>query len=112
MSLDKTCKKCGMRLGEHLVPPTPRLQCPDPRPDDTAQLAREVARELRRRMSAIAANDSVCVARLEPDRICPRASVVMYSLCSSDFDNLGPVAIADAIVAAESKLAQELAGDK
>lgn len=74
----------------------------DPRPSDPAELAKAVAAELRKRG---------IWAHVDP-RIGPVVYVsAAYPMFRNDFDNLGPVAIADEIQAAEVRRAQEWAGD-
>lgn len=75
----------------------------DERPDDMAELARLVAKELRKRgIWAWANNGFVNVGR---------GHFAPYAMVWSDFDNLTPRECADVIQAEEAKKATEWAGD-
>jgi hypothetical protein len=114
------CPKCMRQWREHAIDIDSRdnlkTLCPgqppdDPRPDDPAELARQVAIELRKRGIWAHKDDELPYVKT------PFPMLVMfreypYSIHASEFDNLGPIAIADAIQALEAKRAQEWAGDK
>ena len=74
----------------------------DPRPSDMAELARLTAIELRKRGIWARVNIWHNV----------EISECVYSLLFSDFNNLGPIAIADEIQRQEAIRAQEWAGNK
>ena len=84
----------------------------DPQPSDLAELAALVAKELRKRgiwaKAGGLTNERVVQISRPADCMAHR----WHSMLFSDFDNLGPIAIADAIQALEAKRAQEWAGDK
>jgi hypothetical protein len=91
---------------------------PDHRPKDPAQLAAMVAAELRKRgiWADVAGAPPECI-RL-PSAIHHKASINGYyrghviALYGADFDNKGPLEIANTIQALEAQRAQEWAGDK
>ena len=90
----------------------PRRDADNLRPSDPAQLAAEVARELRKRGIWARVGDTfsshiVCVPR-------PSDCVEFrwYSMHHPDFDNLTPIEIAESIRAQEAQRAKEWAGDK
>jgi hypothetical protein len=75
----------------------------DPRPGDMAELARETAKELRKRgIFAEVRGEYVGVES-------PHAAA--YTLYASEYDNLGPVGCADVIQAEEASRARMWAGD-
>jgi hypothetical protein len=83
-----------------------------PRPADVAELARLVAKELRRRGIWAESDESVVVVprRVRPQF--PRAcTVVWHIMNATHFDNLTPRECADVIQAEEAHRAQEWAGD-
>lgn len=89
----------------------------DERPADMAELARLVAKELRRRGIWATHCDetapfgaSVGMPRFFGDEKQPRR--FWYSLHGVDFDNLTPSKCADVIQAEEARKAQEWAGDE
>lgn len=89
----------------------------DPRPDDMAELAQAVARELSRvapwsASGAQGALEAVRVLSLRKLQGEWTAVWTAYSMFDERFDNLGPRAIASVIQAEETKRAQEWAGDK
>jgi hypothetical protein len=105
-----TCATCLSRFDAPI-----RTEPKDPRPDDPAELARMVAIELRTRQQgtfAVAVAEHVLVARIRGRNGDYRSELGYHTMSASDFDNLGPIAIADAIQALEAKRAQEWAGDK
>lgn len=112
---DLLCPKCGVRWGEHLIPPVQRPICPGPtRPDDVAELARLVAKELRRRgIHATVAHADWGNTVVAP-RPLSRGNGLRWQwhpMSRSEFDNLTPSEIADVIQAEEAKKAAEWAGD-
>jgi predicted phosphoribosyltransferase len=70
---------------------------------DAERMARDVAKELRRR--GIWADYFACVVQIAPN------AVHNYSMYHSDFDNLSANEVADVIQTQEARLAQEHAGD-
>jgi hypothetical protein len=89
-----------------------------PRPDDMGELARLVARELRRRgIWADARADYtesawfVWVAQLTRLGTRVLGEMGWYSISASDFDNLTPKECADVIQREEARKASEWAGD-
>ncbi len=94
-----------------LATATARHLVDDPRPENVAELAAEVARELRKRGIWARVGDTVNACAVRVPRPADRMDRRWYSMFSPDFDNLGPIAIANAIVAMEAKRAQEWAGD-
>jgi hypothetical protein len=87
----------------------------DPRPDDPAELARMVAKEPRKRGNFAREYRSVvevaCFVGAEGKTDTAYPGYHSYSVHFADFDNLGPIAIADEIQAHEARRAQEWAGD-
>jgi hypothetical protein len=95
----------------------PDVPSPDPRPDDPAELARQVAKELRKRTWAEARPALgghvwfVWVARLCHNGRAIKAELGDYSPTDPTFAGMGPVAITNEIVRQEALRAQEWAGD-
>lgn len=90
--------------------------CDDERPVDLAELARQVAIELRKRgIRAMACAGIACVdigGFTHPITTThPTFSYETYCIQWSRFDNLGPVGCANEIQALETKRAQDWAGD-
>jgi len=94
----------------------------DPRPSDPAELARQVAMELRKHslFAAVFFDDeptTIYVQRPQRSRLnvvgsrFPDTYWAPLFVLSQEFDGMGPIAIADEIQAAEVRRAQEWAGD-
>lgn len=79
------------------------------RPTDMAELARLVAKELRKRGIWADAIDGVVTARRH--EYADSKLFGLYGVYESDFDNLTPSECADVIQAEEARKAQEWAGD-
>jgi len=86
----------------------------DPRPTDLAELAQLTAVELRKIpvLAWYQGGTEVWAMQLQSQPPYPSIRRFSYSMLSSDFDNLGPIACASAIQALEVRRAQEWAGDK
>lgn len=94
------------------------IQLHDPRPDDTAELAKMTAIELRKRGIWAEARPAACrviwfifIGRLGHKGAGVTREFGCHSPTHSMFADLGPIAIADVIQAEESRMAQEWAGD-
>lgn len=88
---------------------------PDPRPDDMAELARMVAKELRTKglRARLWCDTNIALPGFhEPSGHDTSTYWLMWSIYNDRFNNLNPRAIADAIQAEEAKKAAEWAGDE
>jgi hypothetical protein len=85
----------------------------DPRPEDMAELARETAKELRKRGGQADALGSGVYVPRPNGRPSEAAGLAWFPhiVFSSNFDNLGPIGCAGVIQAEEASRAQEWAGD-
>ncbi len=103
-----TCATCLSRFDAPI-----RTEPKDPRPDDPAELARQVAIELRKHREAWHQGGAeVWVIRLRGSPQAPSVRQFCHSLFGAKFDNLGPVGCAAVIQVEEVKRTQEWAGDK
>lgn len=100
-------------MGVLIAITAPNDPLPDPRPDDMVELARQVAKELRKRgIWAEQDGEIVVVPRRIPPAFPRKCTVIWHNMYAAQFNNLGPRAIADMIQAEEARKAQEWAGDE
>lgn len=114
-ALFKTLEAIAGHVNTLVLATEPEEPPPDPRPDDMAELARQVATELRKRgIWARVDNDTglVVVPRRDTRKERDLYGIDWFLLLTrSEFVNLGPRAIANVIQTEEARKAQEWAGD-